>query len=197
MQVLEWRIEADLHEGRHEQLIGELRDVVAHHPLRERFYAQLMLALVRAGRQAEALEVYRDARSALVGELGVEPGPELRQTHERILAGDAALVTLPAVPEKSGIPPFDMAVPRQLPAMVRSFVGRQAELDMLDRLVKSGKEAAGTGGAVVISAIDGMGGVGKTTLAVHAAHRLADRYPDGQLFLDLPGTRRTPAAHRW
>ena len=187
VQVLEWRIEADLHEGRHGQLIGELRDVIACYPLREHFHAQLMLALARAGRQAEALAAYQGARSALVSELGIEPGPELRQVHECILAGDVVPVTPSSESEEPQSPPSAVAIPRQLPATVRSFVGRQAELDMLYRLAEPGEEAAGAGGAVVISVIAGMAGVGKTALAVHAAHLLARNFPDGQLFIDMHG----------
>jgi DNA-binding SARP family transcriptional activator/tetratricopeptide (TPR) repeat protein len=185
VQVLEWRIQADLEEGRHEQLIGELREVIVRYPLREHFHAQLMLALARAGRQAEALAAYQEARGALVSELGIEPGLELRQVHERVLAGDTPPVTPPSVPDEAEAPSTGVAVPRQLPATARSFVGRQAELDILYSLVNPGQDAAG--GAVVISAIDGMAGVGKTALAVHAAHRLTTDFPDGQLYIDLHG----------
>lgn len=91
VRLTEARVEADLHLGRHGDLIAELRALTAEHPLRERFRAQFMLACYRSGRQAEALEAYRDARATLIGELGVEPTPELRDLHERILAGDARL----------------------------------------------------------------------------------------------------------
>jgi DNA-binding SARP family transcriptional activator/tetratricopeptide (TPR) repeat protein len=191
IQVLEWRIEADLHEGRHEQLIGELRDVIARHPLQEHFHAQLMLALARAGRQAEALAVYQEVRSALVSELGIEPGPELRQMQAGVLSGDVALVTPSSAAEEPQSPPSAVTIPRHLPATVRSFVGRRAELDVLYRLARLGEEVAGAGGAVVISAIDGMAGVGKTALAVHAAHRLAPSFSDGQLFIDMHGYTET------
>ncbi len=126
VQALEWRIEADLHEGRHERLIPELRELTGHHPLRERFHAQLMLALAGAGRQAEALAAYQEARRVLVGELGIEPGPELRELHERILAGDACPGRAVRRRPPAGGPA--RLVPRQLPAAVRSFTGRQAEL---------------------------------------------------------------------
>jgi DNA-binding SARP family transcriptional activator/tetratricopeptide (TPR) repeat protein len=180
VQVLEWRFEADLREGCHERLIPELREVTGSHPLRERFHAQLMLALAGAGRQAEALAAYQEARRVLVSELGVEPGPELREAHERILAGDIALAaSAPAGPRP--------VIPRQLPAGVRSFTGRRAELDVLNCLAEQAQQAAGAGGTVVISAVDGMAGVGKTALAVHAAHLLASRFPDGQVFIDLHG----------
>jgi DNA-binding SARP family transcriptional activator/tetratricopeptide (TPR) repeat protein len=190
VQALEWRFEAELHKGGHEELIPELRQVTGHHPLRERFHAQLMLALARAGRQSEALAVYREARLVLVGELGIEPGQELRALHERILAGDTALA---APPRALGeIRPL---IPRQLPAGVRSFTGRQTELL---GLMEQAEQSAEAGRTVVIAAIDGMAGVGKTALAVHVAYRLASRFPDGQLFIDLHGYTegyepRTPA----
>jgi DNA-binding SARP family transcriptional activator len=187
VQALEWRIEADLHDRRHEQLIPELRDLTARHPLREHFHAQLMLALVRSGRQAEALAAYQEARRALVGELGIDPGAELCQLHERILAGDASLIAPPTAPAVAAPPPAAATIPRQLPAAVRSFVGRQAEFGMLNGLAEEAAEAARAGGTAVVSAIDGMAGVGKTALAVHFAHRTAARFPDGQLYADLRG----------
>jgi DNA-binding SARP family transcriptional activator/tetratricopeptide (TPR) repeat protein len=178
MQALEWRIEAHLHLGHHEHVVLELADLTGRHPLRERFHAQLMLALARCGRQAEALEAYQRARRILVDELGIEPGPELRALHERILSGQGE----PAVTVPSGAA-VGMA-PRQLPAAPRHFTGRQTELE---RLIALARGDGGHAGTVVISAIDGMAGIGKTALAVHAAHRLAGDYPDGQLFLDLHG----------
>ena len=191
LQALEWRIEADLHEGHHEQLVPQLSELVARYPLREHFHGQLMLALVRSGRQAEALAAYQAARSALVEELGVDPGDELRQLHERILAGDPGLM---ARPEAAAAAAAAAAapVPRQLPAAVRSFTGRQTELSMLIDVVEQATGTPGAGGTVLITAIDGMAGVGKTALAIQAAHRLAGKFPGGQLFIDLHGyTQRT------
>jgi DNA-binding SARP family transcriptional activator/tetratricopeptide (TPR) repeat protein len=209
MQALEDRAEADLHLGRHEQLVPQLRDLTVQHPLRERFHAQLMLALYRCSRQAEALESYRDARRTLVEELGIEPGPELSRLHERILAGDTGLLTPPqgdAGPEPGadalGLRDAASAdfissaqrrlalaatvgsvtrVPAQLPAGVPYFTGRMRELRALSALVDTRRET------VVISAIRGMGGVGKTALAVHFAHRVSDRFPGGQLYVNLHG----------
>ena len=187
VQVLAGRIEADLHEGRHEQLIPELQELTARHPLREHFHGQLMLALAGSGRRAEALGAYQEARRTLAAELGIDPGGELRRLHERILAGDASLTAAPTASDAPGAAPAQTApVPRQLPASVRSFVGRQAEADRLDGLVRQAAKTAG-GGTVVVSAIDGMAGVGKTALAIHAAHRLAGEFPDGHLFIDMHG----------
>jgi DNA-binding SARP family transcriptional activator/tetratricopeptide (TPR) repeat protein len=190
VQALEWRFEADLRQGRHAELIPELRQVTGHHPLRERFHAQLMLALAGAGRQSEALAAYHEARGLLVRELGIEPGQELRELHERILAGGTALDAPRAV---LGEP--RPVIPRQLPAGAGSFTGRQTELA---GLVEQAGQTIGAARTVVISAIDGMAGVGKTALAVHVAHRLAGRFPDGQMFIDLHGYTegqqpRTPA----
>ena len=178
VQALEWRIEAELHLGRHDQVVPQLRELTGEHPLRERFHAQLMLALTRAGRQAEALTAFSDARRVLVDQLGIEPGPELQSLHQRILAGDTELVT----PVRAARVPAS-PVPRQLPAAVRHFVGRTAELKALSGLLSQ----VADGGAAVISAIGGTAGIGKTALALHWAHQHADRFPDGQLYVNLRG----------
>ena len=187
VQALEDHAEAGLHLGRHEQLIADLHEMVAAHPLRERSRGQLMLALYRSGRQAEALAAYRDARKALVGELGTEPGPELRNLHKRILAGDADLAAPPPSVTQAPKSAPGPTAPRQLPAAARHFTGRGKELDQIIDLLGPSQPTDVPGGTVVISAIDGMAGIGKTTLAIHAAHHLADQFPDGQLFLDLHG----------
>jgi DNA-binding SARP family transcriptional activator/tetratricopeptide (TPR) repeat protein len=193
VQALACRIEADLHEGRHEQLIPQLQELTARHPLREDFHGQLMLALARSGRRPEALAVYQEARRVLAAELGIDPGPELRRLHEKVLAGDASLTAPPAAAEADQTEPAHMAqvqpapVLLQLPASVRSFVGRQTEVSLLSDLVRQALDPVGAAGTVIISAIDGMAGVGKTALAIHAAHRLAGEFPDGQLFIDMHG----------
>jgi DNA-binding SARP family transcriptional activator len=186
VQAVEWRIEADLHAGRHEQLIPQLRELTAQHPVREHFHGQLMLALYRCGRQAEALAAYQHARRTLIDELGIEPGPGLRDLHKRILAGDTELLLphSPPLSEGTSLSARPPSVPRQLPATVRHFVGRAAELKSLSELLTQQTE---TGGAVVISAIGGTAGIGKTALAVHWAHQYCDRFPDGQLYVNLRG----------
>jgi DNA-binding SARP family transcriptional activator/Flp pilus assembly protein TadD len=193
LQALEDRAEADLRLGRQDRLIPELRELAAEHPVRERFHAQLMEALARAGRRAEALDAYRQARRALVAELGIEPGPHLQLLHQQILDGDPALAAPPAGHDDTPQAPAPLTgsasspagVPRQLPGAVPDFTGRLAELARLSQILdQAGSQAPGT---VVISAIGGTAGVGKTALAVHWAHQVADRFPDGQLYVNLRG----------
>ncbi|HEY3868233.1 MAG TPA: BTAD domain-containing putative transcriptional regulator [Actinocrinis sp.] len=173
-------VEAELACGRHRELVAELTVLNTDHPLREKFAGLLMLALYRSGRQADALELYARTDRRLRDDLGIEPGTELRELHRRMLCADPGLAAGPV----ESAPPRREAVPRQLPAAVRHFTGRIGELKTLVELVG---EVGETGGTVVISAIDGMAGVGKTALAVHAGHRLAEHFPDGQLFIDLHG----------
>ncbi|MEV6239640.1 BTAD domain-containing putative transcriptional regulator [Lentzea sp. NPDC051838] len=158
----------ELRAGRHTALVSTLATLADQHPLDERLAGQLMLALHRNGRQADALRVFADVRRRISEELGLDPGRDLRSLHERVLADDPGLA-VPKPVRRNG-----------LPGDVADFTGRGAELDQLLSMVPGD-----SGGAVVISAIDGMAGVGKTALAVHLAHSLADRYPDAQLFLDL------------
>ncbi|MGW6933434.1 BTAD domain-containing putative transcriptional regulator [Lentzea sp. NPDC054927] len=171
--ALERRIDQDL-AGVTDVLVPELRALVRQHPLREVFWAQLMLALHRAGQQAEALAVFQEIRRRLDDELGVAPGQRLREAHDRVLRDEV---------------PASAVVPRQLPPAHPHFVGREHELARLT-------ETLGTrpGGPVLISAINGIGGVGKTALALQWAHLVADRFPDGQLYADLRGfdTRADP-----
>jgi DNA-binding SARP family transcriptional activator len=193
VQALACRVEADLHEGRHLQLIPQLRELTARHPLRENFHGQLMRALAGSGQRAEALAAYKEARRTLAAELGIDPGPELRLLHERVLAGDASLTAAQAAAEVDQDDPAHTEpvqpapVLRQLPASVRSFVGRQAEVSRLGDLVRQALYPVGAAGTVVISAIDGMAGVGKTALVLHATHQMAGQFPDGQLFIDMHG----------
>ena len=183
LQALEARIEADLQMGDHAGVIGELRQLAGRYPLRERLHGLLMRALYRDGRQGEALAAYRQARVVLVTELGAEPGAGLRELQQQILTADPVLAGATPVrpPAGRGQP----VVPRQLPGTVRHFTGRAAELAALTGLLD---QPGDTGpGAVVISAIGGTAGVGKTALALHWANQVADRFPDGQLYVNLRG----------
>jgi DNA-binding SARP family transcriptional activator len=197
LQAEEWRADAALHLGRHDELVAGLQALTAKHPLRERFHAQLMLAFYRCGRQAEALAAYQHARQVLIDEVGSEPGPALSQLHQQVLSADPTLAAPRPAPAPAPAPRAKAAVPRELPAGVRSFIGRSGELLELTRVLDgSGAERPGT---VVISAIGGTAGVGKTTLALNWAHQVADRFPDGQLHVNLrgfdpSGTPGTPEA---
>lgn len=185
--ALELRLGAEIDLGRHREAVAELADLVVEQPLRERFRALLMLALYRSGRQAEALAAYADARRLLVAELGVEPGPELTELHGRILASDASLI-LPETATAAGAAPAALRVPAQLPADPTDFTGRTKVTAELRSVL-----GEGPGHAVQVCAISGIGGVGKTALAVHAAHGVRDRFTDGQLYVDLRGAGDTPA----
>ncbi|MFJ8625568.1 AfsR/SARP family transcriptional regulator [Kitasatospora sp. NPDC093550] len=175
--------------GLHAEVVGELNSLTAEHPLRERLRELLMLALYRCGRQAEALGVYTDTRKLLIEELGVEPGTGLSAMHNRILAADPALA-LPAAADRAvredgpAAPP----APAQLPADVSDFSGRTELVGDLSTVLMNA-----TGQAVVVTSLAGIGGVGKTTLAVHVAHRVRAEFPDGQLYVDLRGAGASPA----
>ncbi|TDE56124.1 tetratricopeptide repeat protein [Nonomuraea mesophila] len=185
------RIDADLALGRHADLIGEVRHLVDADPLNERFREQLMLALYRDGRRAEALEQYRLARTCLRDELGLEPGEPLNRLHQAVLAADPALRLVQGAPSPGRTPeqPPERLVPRQLPADIARFTGRRESLDVLDELLDASPDM----GTLVLSALVGAGGVGKTALATHWGHRRADHFPDGQLYVNLHGySRSTP-----
>lgn len=186
LATLEEWFDAALSVGQEADVITELTEFVARHPLRERPAGQLMVALYRYGRRAEALDQYLRTRSALAGEVGVEPGAELRELHQRILNSDPALTV---VPEEtwSARESSEVVAWRQLPMDIGEFTGRQAELAELQALVDA--DAPDTPTAVVVSTIEGMAGVGKTRLSVHLAHRLINRgqYCDVQLWTDLRG----------
>jgi DNA-binding SARP family transcriptional activator/tetratricopeptide (TPR) repeat protein len=159
--------------------VATLSALAVGNPLRERLHELLMLALYRTGRQAEALEVYQRVRHQLVEELGIEPGPAMRRMHEHVLAGES--VTAPG----SWRAPARL-VPAQVPHDVPNFTGRADELRRLAQLCADATDD-NLGGSVVISAIDGAAGVGKTALAIRLANQMAASFPDGQLFLDLRG----------
>jgi DNA-binding SARP family transcriptional activator len=177
LAAVERQIDLDLAAGRHGELVGELDKWVARYPARETLWVRLMAVLDRSGRRAEALRRFEQVRQRLAGELGVDPGPELQQAHRDLLVGrrlrsgpECGTVTL-------------AGVPRQLPPDVDGFVGRSSTLEFLAGLVL----APATARSATIAVITGTAGVGKTALAVHWAHSVADRFADGQLYLDLRG----------
>jgi DNA-binding SARP family transcriptional activator/tetratricopeptide (TPR) repeat protein len=171
--------DAALAAGRHVELATELAVLVTRHPLWERLRGQLMLALYRAGRPGEALACYQDGRRVLDAELGIEPGAELRELQDKILHADPSLAAPPIGGPVRALP----IVPRQLPAGIRHFVGREPELKQLDALLNQELP----GGTVVITAISGTGGIGKTALALRWGHRVATQFPDGQLYVNMRG----------
>ncbi|HEX8932762.1 MAG TPA: BTAD domain-containing putative transcriptional regulator, partial [Pseudonocardiaceae bacterium] len=168
---------AELACGHATVIVPELVELAGHHPMREQLQGLLMTALYQAGRQADALEVYQRTRGALVEQLGLEPGNELQRLEHAILTGDPMLAT-PGTPS---------IAPAQLPADINDFTGRETQLATVAHLARTTDRSAS-----VLVAITGKAGVGKTALAVHAAHRLRDQYPDGQLFVNLLGTEATP-----
>ncbi|MFB4291531.1 BTAD domain-containing putative transcriptional regulator [Nonomuraea sp. ATR24] len=169
--------------GHAQDVMNDLRRLLAEHPLQERAWYLLMLALARTGQRDMALDVFRQARDVLVGELGVEPGKDLQQLQARVLGGD-----LP-----SGAPPG----PRdggvcQLPPDAADFVGRADELAAALETLRPARPQAGPESPVPVCVISGQGGAGKTTLAVHAAHHLRRDFRDGQLYVNLHGAGQSP-----
>ncbi|WP_370962360.1 BTAD domain-containing putative transcriptional regulator [Amycolatopsis sp. cg9] len=194
LAVIEARIAADLELGRTDELIGELTVLIGQHPTRASLRGHLMLALYRADRTADALAVFRQGREVLVDELGIEPGVELTRLHEAILRSDPALLGPPAEPSARPEPApaarggGRVAVPRQLPPDAADFTGRDALVGELAGVLTGGRPGP------VVAALLGPGGVGKSALAAHVAHRVSAAYPDGQLHADLRGTTGMPAS---
>ena len=203
LTALENRVEADLASGRHASLVAELDGLAAGHPLRERLTGQRILALYRCGRQAEALSAYAELRDRLAEELGIDPSPDLRRLHERILRQDPGLDWHPA-PDASArrVPPSEAGTrppagngraengppARQpgeapvsgLPTETTSFVGREAELDTIEELLRLSR----------LVTLTGPGGCGKSRLALRAGAQASGRYPDGVWLVELAPVSR-------
>ena len=172
-------IQLELDLGRHHELVGELTSLTGASPLREGLRGQLMLALYRCDRTAEALQVYQQARQSMIDELGVEPGERLRRLERAIRLGDPALAPPPG---SLVICPAPRRGPSMLPMDVADFVGRDEQIAQIREALRRRQTAA-----VPVVAITGRGGAGKTSLAVHVSHQLAQDFPDGQLSADLHG----------
>ncbi|MBQ1076223.1 tetratricopeptide repeat protein [Micromonospora sp. C31] len=194
LAAIEDQMRLALRLGRHEEVIGDLFDLVDKHPFRERLHGSLMLALYRCGRQAEALECYRRMRMALSHELGLEPSRDLQELEFAILNRDDALrlpdggtsdaVVVDADTAGTERAPVAPRVPRQLPACPPDFIGRDAELTAIrEHLTVRPSDAIG--GSVRMVTVTGKAGVGKSALAIRAAHLLAPSFPDGQLYAGL------------
>jgi hypothetical protein len=183
--AMDRRIELDLILGRHLGLLPQLQELIARYPLRERFWGQLMTALSLSGRRSEALEAFGRVRGRLRNELGIEPGPELQARQRAVLAG---LPEPDRVRSGPGSARPDWTVQCQLPAEADRLVGRSEPVNRLTRLLGPDRPAAG----VPVVVISGPSGVGKSTLALHLAHRLRASYPDGQWYVALGGATAEP-----
>jgi DNA-binding SARP family transcriptional activator len=178
----EEQLACEVERGRYAEAAAELSALLVEHPLRERVCGLLMTALYGAGRQSEALTIYHTTSHLLRQRLGVSPSPELQQVHERILSGRFQLPQTADRPKVAPATPPPHA-PAQLPAALPSLVGREREQEQVERLAADAEASS----SVAICTVGGLAGVGKTAFATTVAHRLADRFPDGQLFADLQG----------
>ena len=191
LSAVHWRADLNLAAGRNNQVVKELRDLTSQHQLREPLWAQLIRALAAAGRRAEAIEQYHQARKILADELGVDPSSDLQDLYLNLLqadpretpaggSADEAVSPIPATRQAEA----NYRPPRQLPAGTAGFAGRLGQLKLLSEMAD---ELVASPGAVGISVVSGMAGVGKTALAVHWAHEAVQRFPGGQLYADLRG----------
>jgi predicted ATPase/DNA-binding SARP family transcriptional activator len=181
LQALEARVDADLALGRQLELVGELEALVAMHPLRERFWFQLMLALYRTSRQGEALQAYQAARELLVDQLGIDPGVEMRQLHAAILRQDPTLA-----PSAVTVGACGVTTPNTAPMQLSSFIGRERELREICQLVKTSR----------LVTLTGVGGIGKSRLALEAAATFRAEHPDGTWLVELvPVTEPSLVVH--
>ncbi|MGP3912583.1 BTAD domain-containing putative transcriptional regulator [Nonomuraea sp. 10N515B] len=179
LAAFEDHVDLRLATGGHHTAVPDLVPHVEANPLRERPRAQLMLALYRAARPSEALEVYQEARRVAVAELGIEPGAELQRLHRAVLAGDPVLdLASPAQETVLG----DPIIPAELPADTQAFTARTDEVAWLREVLTRPAQ-----GMPAVAAIDGPGGIGKSALAVHATHAIADRFTDGVVYVNLQG----------
>jgi DNA-binding SARP family transcriptional activator/tetratricopeptide (TPR) repeat protein len=184
------RVGCELQLGRHTDLVGELRHLLAEYPLDETLVAHQMTALYRSGRPADALSLYRETRSRLVDEQGTEPGPMLSELHQRILSSDPDLAVRPSGQHLDHLDHVDrsdlasVAPPDTLPRETAEFVGRREQLELL---------TGEPGSTPRIALIEGMPGVGKTALAIRAARLVSRQFPDGTLYLNLHS--HDPGAH--
>jgi DNA-binding SARP family transcriptional activator len=177
---------ADVERGAHQEAIPGLTQAVADNPLRERLRALLMLALYRAGRQAEALDVYSDAYRVLDQELGIAPGAALRELHGQILRADPALEP-PAGRDSPAPPAAPLPPPAQLPPDIPDFTGRAAEIAEITRILSA------PGDRAPLAGLTGLGGTGKSALATRAARLISSQFLGGQLYADLGASRDAPA----
>ncbi|HZF89908.1 AfsR/SARP family transcriptional regulator [Streptomyces sp.] len=188
--VEEWAADM-LAAGRHAELVTDLTGAVSEEPLREKLRWLLILALYRCGRQAHALRIYEETRQLLISELGIEPGADLRSLHQQILSGHPGLRSPGADPMPALLGGRQAAFggapkPQQLPPLARGFVGRTKELARLEEVLSD--TGARPGPTTPVAVVDGPAGVGKSAFVLELAHRLTDRFPDGQLYVDLRGT---------
>ncbi|MCO1580363.1 NB-ARC domain-containing protein [Crossiella sp. SN42] len=189
LQAVELRMEAELQLGRHRELISELKSLTVEHPFHENFHAKLMMSLERCGRRSEALETYQQLRRTLIEELGIEPSAGLRGLQDALLHADEA----PCPPQLTGALNLGtlgaFTRPAQLPPDIGDLVGRAAEIRRVRELATADRD----GTAVRVVSLTGMTGVGKSVLAVRAAHQARAEFPDGQFHAELGGSGEDPA----